>query len=289
MTAEIYYFTGTGNSLVVARDIANKINGRLISIASMMDQEKIACQAEVIGIVCPVYFEPLGGLPLIVHRFMDKLENLNDKYVFAICTYGSGGTMALNTLDRLLQAHGSRLSAGFRINMPENMAPSTINTPQRQKKMFALWNKNSSKIAERIKARKQGGFDTPNALVGAAYILVKLLAPPLMPYFKKVTLRHMQKYNDLSVLSYDQLMNSMDRSFALTERCIGCGNCARICPVANIELVDGKPTWLHHCELCLACFHWCAQQAITCGAFNNICRYRHPDVRRSEMLQRQSG
>lgn len=38
MSAEIYYFSGTGNSLAAARDIAVKINARLISIPSVIDQ-----------------------------------------------------------------------------------------------------------------------------------------------------------------------------------------------------------------------------------------------------------
>jgi flavodoxin len=33
MSSEIYYFTGTGNSLAIARDIAGKTNGKLISIS----------------------------------------------------------------------------------------------------------------------------------------------------------------------------------------------------------------------------------------------------------------
>jgi len=53
---EIYYFSGTGNSLVVARDIAEKMNGNLISIPSVMDKESITTDADVIGIVFPVYY-----------------------------------------------------------------------------------------------------------------------------------------------------------------------------------------------------------------------------------------
>lgn len=33
MAAEIYYFTGSGNSLVAARDIAGRLNGKIIPVA----------------------------------------------------------------------------------------------------------------------------------------------------------------------------------------------------------------------------------------------------------------
>jgi hypothetical protein len=39
VSTEIYYFSGTGNSLVVARDIAEKLDGKLISIPSVMDEK----------------------------------------------------------------------------------------------------------------------------------------------------------------------------------------------------------------------------------------------------------
>jgi ferredoxin len=41
MSTEIYYFSGTGNSLVTARNIAEKMNGKLISIPSVMEQDSL--------------------------------------------------------------------------------------------------------------------------------------------------------------------------------------------------------------------------------------------------------
>jgi len=41
MTVDIYWFSGTGDSLAVARDIADKTGGRLIRIASRMDRDRI--------------------------------------------------------------------------------------------------------------------------------------------------------------------------------------------------------------------------------------------------------
>ncbi len=41
MSTGIYFFTGTGNSLVVARDIAAKTGGSLILIASLTGSGRI--------------------------------------------------------------------------------------------------------------------------------------------------------------------------------------------------------------------------------------------------------
>jgi flavodoxin len=121
MSPEIYYFSGTGNSLAVARDITSKTNGKLIPIASVVGKEPIITDADVMGIVFPTYYEPYGGVPLIVRKFVAKLENIDSKYIFAICTYGSVSVNALNLLDELLELNGGRLAAGFTVNMPYNL------------------------------------------------------------------------------------------------------------------------------------------------------------------------
>ena len=56
MGTEIYYFSGTGNSLVIARNIAEKTKGTIISIPSVMNKESIESDADVIGIVFPIYY-----------------------------------------------------------------------------------------------------------------------------------------------------------------------------------------------------------------------------------------
>lgn len=136
MNSEIYYFTGTGNSLAVARDIALKTDGKLIPIPSVIDKDIIKTETDAIGIVFPTYYEPFGGVPLIVRRFANKLYNINSKYIFAICTYGSGSFTALKCLEKIINIQGDKLAAGFTVNMPNNMAGYSINNPERQKKML---------------------------------------------------------------------------------------------------------------------------------------------------------
>jgi len=284
MSTEIYYFSGTGNSLVVARDTAAKTSGKLIPIASVVDEESIKTDADVIGIVFPTYYEPYGGVPLIVRKFTGKLEDIESKYIFAICTYGSGSFVTLNYLEKIIKSRGGKLAARFTVNMPLNMAGSKINNPQKQQKMFHVWKENIEVISERVNARKEGKFDTPNLLVGKIYILIKVVVTPIIFLFKPTTLRHLKKYSNSSK-SYEELLPFMDRSFHADEKCAGCGTCSKICPVKNIQIVNGKPEWMHHCEFCLACFHWCPEGKITSDEFPNIVRYHHPDVNISDMLR----
>jgi flavodoxin len=110
MSTEIYYFSGTGNSLVVARDIAEKTKGKLISIPAVMGKQSIRTDADNIGIVFPCHLAHLYGIPLIVKRFIKKLEDINSKYIFAVCTCGGlenfNGLPTLKNLSKIIKSIG---------------------------------------------------------------------------------------------------------------------------------------------------------------------------------------
>ena len=70
----------------------------------------------------------------------------------------------------------------------------------------------------------------------------------------------------------------------VNDTCTSCGTCVAICPAKNIELVEGKPVWQHHCELCCGCIHNCPVQAIQAGAkTEKRLRYRNPSVTIAEL------
>ena len=77
---------------------------------------------------------------------------------------------------------------------------------------------------------------------------------------------------------------SMDKGFRVDENCNSCRICEKVCPVKNIRMKKGKPSWLHHCEQCLACLHWCPKKAIQCGKkTRKRRRYHHPKVKLSDL------
>lgn len=59
-SAEIFYFSASGNSLALAKDIAERINGKLVSIPTVIDKPSIQTDAAVVGIVFPVYYASNG-------------------------------------------------------------------------------------------------------------------------------------------------------------------------------------------------------------------------------------
>lgn len=68
--------------------------------------------------------------------------------------------------------------------------------------------------------------------------------------------------------------------FRAEESCVGCGLCAKKCPVQAIEMRERKPVWVKEkCALCLGCLHRCPKFAIQYG--KNTQRhgqYKNPNV-----------
>jgi len=82
---EIYYFSGTGNSLAVARDLAQGLGARLQAVSALADRARVTSEADKIGFVFPIYdFKP----PPMVEELVCKLDGIESKYLFAVCTYG---------------------------------------------------------------------------------------------------------------------------------------------------------------------------------------------------------
>jgi ferredoxin len=282
MAADVYYFSGTGNSYIVARDIAEGIRGNLIPIPGVIDDASIPLASETVGIVFPVYFVPLGGLPEIVKRFVQKLRDIQSTYIFAVCTYGSAEAGTLQALSRMVGTRGGEVAAEFTVNMPSNIHPHLAS--KKHTTMHAVWSKNAGAVCDAILNRKRTHLDLPNTVVGGIYRPVNFLVTFLKRLYVGSAVKYLQNGAGSSSRLYNQLLPNMDRSFTTNEKCTGCRTCVKVCPVKNIELVNGRPLWQHHCEYCLACYSWCPNEAIESCGIESAHRYHHPDVEVSDLI-----
>ncbi|MHA2473730.1 MAG: EFR1 family ferrodoxin, partial [Promethearchaeota archaeon] len=86
----IYYFTGTGNSLTIAKSLEEHIeNCELIPIAKLWQVKNIKSTSEKIGFVFPLYY---SGLPKIVFDFISKIDLGKSDYFFSVVTSGGDVT-----------------------------------------------------------------------------------------------------------------------------------------------------------------------------------------------------
>jgi len=257
MNTTIFYFTGTGNSLKVARDLAKELgDAAIVSIPKVINKE-IDLSAERIGIVYPVY---MFGMPLIVSRFIKQLKADKNKYIFAVATYGGKAANTLGQNARELKAEGLELSAGFLVRMPGNYTPLYGALPMdKQEKIFSISGQKIKDIATFIKNKRSGRIEKDALLVRWLFSVIYKFASPKIPF--------------------------LDKDFWVDEKCNSCGTCVKACPVNNIKLVEGKPVWLRHCEQCFACLHWCPTEAIQYGKkTSDRKRYRNPEVKLIDII-----
>jgi hypothetical protein len=72
MSTESYYFSGTGNSLHVARELQKRIpETNLVPIVSLVNKDSFETHAETVGLVFPQY---AGTMPKAVARILKKLD-----------------------------------------------------------------------------------------------------------------------------------------------------------------------------------------------------------------------
>lgn len=56
-----------------------------------------------------------------------------------------------------------------------------------------------------------------------------------------------------------------DKKFTVGDECNGCGLCEKVCPLNNVKVAEGKPTWNGNCTHCMRCICMCPQEAIEYG------------------------
>lgn len=244
----IYYFSGTGNSFAVARQLSNALAIPLAPMAAGAPPAETESESPCIGFVFPCYY---GTLPRIVRNFVDRLTIQPDAYCFAVVTMGGMGGGTITVLKEALENKGVTLAYGAAIRMPRNYVLEY--NPQKKEsagKLASKAEKRVSTIAEDIKRRAH------NRTARFKFTANKL-------------------YTNIEKL---------DEAFHTDAGCTSCGQCERICPVQNIKLINGKPTWQHRCEHCVACIQWCPEAAIQYGEkTSKRRRYHHPDVKPGDM------
>ena len=80
MSTEICYFSGTGNSLHVAKELQKRIpESNLIPIVSLLNNDAIKTNGDTIGVIFPIYFLTI---PIPVRDFLNKLDVASIQYIF---------------------------------------------------------------------------------------------------------------------------------------------------------------------------------------------------------------
>ena len=250
----VFYFSGSGNSLKIARDITAAMEN--CNIIFMNKSYNLTEKYDKIGFVFPCYG---GGMPNCVEKFISELnlsEN-KDSYYFSVVTYGGGFGIenCFAEINKLLKAKGLALNYGTQIRMFSNYVLLHDMNDTSQQTLEA--NKAIIPIIEDIKQKRNNSYQK-------ASFLISLIHKVVVGSFA-----------------------NKDKGFNISGNCNGCSICKQICPVDNIIIENNKPKFSHKCEQCMACIHWCPQKAINYkNKTQNRKRYHHPDIQINDMIKK---
>jgi ferredoxin/flavodoxin len=275
VSTEIYYFSGTGNSLHVARELQKRLpEAKLIPILGLVSKESIRTNGETVGFVFPHY---ASSLPKILHTFVEKLDLGSARYLFAIVTRGRTETMAFREMDKILEEKGRRLDSYYVFTMPSGSEPlvkayaSRITEERIQRlesEMLAgLDSIQRTIVNQEISRERDPGDGTPPPPLLVPFLpLIRAVSPALVRFGKLVE------------TSFE---------FYYDEQCTGCGVCEKVCLSEKVQMVDRMPVWQEavKCHGCFACLNFCPEESIqvesswylkSYTAQNG--RYHHPQI-----------
>jgi len=249
----IFYYSATGNSKYVAKKVQERFGGNLIDMAAAVrkkNYEHAFVEGETAVFVFPVYF---AGLPATVAEFINKLEIKGEQpEICGICTFGGIAGGVDRRFRKAFKAKGISVRAFYDVKMPENCI-FVFNPPIREAALMTL---------KRSDARIKDVLDS-------------------------MAFNHRKPYRSGPL---DWFVSAVEgplygpscgtKKFTVDDRCIGCGLCQTVCPVAAIEMEDGRPVWTKaKCDHCAGCIMRCPVEAIQYGrSTKKRFRYVHPDI-----------
>lgn len=251
----IFVFTGTGNSLKAAKVIAKELEDcRIVSMGSCTEYD-LAAGYESIGFVFPNYY---GGEPRKVREFITKLNLQQNKnaYYYAVPTCGRYGGNVLNHTRKFLKRKGLTLQYGKMLDTYSNYVVmyNMLDTVEEENKQSE---QDLAPILQAIKHKEMNKIPGMN---------------PIMEILYRIYIRRAPK---------------MDQYYSVSNDCIKCGICEKVCPVGNIGMDrDGRPYFEHHCEQCVACIQFCPKRAIN---YKNVTqgrkRYTNPAFKYTDLAK----
>lgn len=254
MSATVFYFSGTGNSLIAARSIADKLEfARIIPLAGLAETLKTNIDDDVVVFVFPVY---AGGPPVLVLKALARLKFVGSPLIYVVATCASFAGAALDIFAKELKKLTSQeLAASWVLYMPGNYPPLREA-------------ESSSEILNKFSVA-----DNHLKQIAAAIAQKKLCrSQNLFSFVNRLT--------EIVWRGFASSVAKSDRRFRASNQCVSCGLCATVCPVGNIVLnKSGRPVWQHRCEQCMACLQFCPVEAIQfCWWTKGRRRYHHPQV-----------
>ena len=250
----IFCYSGSGNCLDIAKNIAKRLGDTDIVMMRAEPEVKDVRGAKRVGFVFPCY---AGGLPGDVEKFVSELRVDPESYTFGVVSYAGYpgvGMAKINDIVPLDYWAGISHQCSCIWLMPHTLMLPMLDASRAQERSEKL----AAKIADDVLYVK--------------HLSGRPLSNPV---------------NALEAKAWPMLSGKKAAKMTVTDSCVGCGQCARLCPRGNISIANGRASIGTNCIGCLSCLQYCPKQAINMGgATVKRERYHNPNVSAADLCRK---
>lgn len=246
----IFWFSGTGNTAWVANNICNVFELRgydcqnyNIERLDLAKNGPIIKEADICGFGYPIYG---SDLPVPMKDFILKLNNNEGKKSFVFCTQWLWSGDGAAEGRRYLQTKGFFCLWGEHFLMPNNVCITQSN--------ILPFTNDPAKISRYLKRNQQKCYRFASIIMnGEKFFRGSNYLAYLSGYYLQ---RMFFKKN------FYRFQNDIGFS---DDRCTKCAKCVKMCPVNNLkkDIKTGRMLTSGNCILCLRCYNFCSESAIT--------------------------
>lgn len=249
----VFFFTGTGNSLYAARMLDDDCR----SIPQAIHDADKTYRADRIGIVCPVYGHEV---PQMVRAFIRDATFETD-YFYMVLTYGKRHGGAVELAEQMLAQTGKRADYITTLLMVDNFLPGFD-------------------MEEQVRTAPEKQIDAQLARIRQDIDAKKRWTQPVTDEDRAAHQEYLSRPARITAIDPSAL-------YRVTEDCIGCGICMKVCPAGCISVRNGRAVHENGgCQLCMACIHHCPQNAIqlTIPEKNPKARFQNEHVKLMDIV-----
>ena len=247
----VFYFSGTGNSRFVARNIARALGQEAFDITTYTKttEKPEFTDTGVYVFVCPSYMSaPARAMTDFVEWAV--FPSVIKAYFIVTCAASMGITPRVTS--ELCGKKGMKYMGSAQIEMPQNYI--ALFTTKQVEDNIDIIEKAETEIDRISDLIKKGEVLETKKIGSVEYSVTKWVRDVYYKDFMKTT------------------------KFRATDKCIACQKCVKVCPLSNITMKDKKPSWGKKCTHCMACINQCPVDAIEYGKGTaGKPRYKGPD------------